>query len=121
MKKKQDSQFNNLSGGAPDVPKKKQTHKPSSFEQKLLNSLIEDALSQQVSTNKARKVKEEAAQAVIAVLSEFLSSYIIIGYDFDGTPIRVVCAKTGRDSDALAQALQRYIMTSHFNNDSNLQ
>ena len=117
MKKNQNSQFNNLSGGSPDSPKKKPLYKVSISEQKLVNSLIQDALSQQIAANKDRKVKEEAAKAVIAVLSEFLSSYIIIGYDFDGTPIRVVCAKTGRDSDALAQALQRYIMTSQFGND----
>lgn len=113
------SEFVNLSGNSDNKkPRKKQTRVTSS-EQKLLNALIKDALLQNVTVNKERMYKEQCAQAVIAVLSEFLASYMVIGYDFEGTPIRIVSAKTGMDADALAQAIQRYIMTSHLGNDFN--
>lgn len=120
MKKKQNSEFANLSGDGfyPIKPKSKRTPKVTSSEQQLLNTLIKEALTQQAAQSKERMYKEECAQAVIAVLSEFLASYMLIGYDFEGTPIRIISAKTGMDADALAHAVQRYIMSSHLGNDS---
>lgn len=120
MKKNQNSEFTNLSGdGSNSIkPKSKKAPKVTSSEQQLLNTLIKDALQQQAAISKERMYKEECAQAVIAVLSEFLTSYMLIGYDFEGTPIRIVSAKTGLDADALAHAVQRYIMMSHLGNDN---
>ena len=120
MKKNQNSEFANLSGGDndPTKPKSRRRAKVASSEQQLLNALIKDALMQQASHGKERMYKEECAQAVVAVLSEFLSSYMLIGYDFEGTPIRIISAKTGLEADALAQAVQRYIMLSHLGNDN---
>lgn len=113
------SEFANLSGGSEKKKTRKKQPSVTSGEQKLLNALIKDALMQNATVNKERMYKEECAQAVIAVLSEFLTSYMLIGYDFEGTPIRIVSAKTGMDADALAQAVQRYIMMSHLGNDLN--
>jgi hypothetical protein len=101
-----------------DKPKSKKTSKVLSTDQQMLNALIKDALKQQATQGKERMYKEECAQAVIAVLGEFLSSYMLIGYDFEGTPIRIISAKTGMDADALAHAVQRYIMMSHLGNDN---
>lgn len=117
MKKNNNSEFSNLSGGAESKKSRKKQFTVTSGEQKLLNALIKDALMQNVAASKERMYKEECAQAVIAVLSEFLQSYMLIGYDFQGTPIRIVSARTGMDADALAQAVQRYIMMSHIGND----
>jgi len=119
MKKNNNSEFANLSGGAESKRSRKKQHEVSASEQKLLNALIKDALMQNATANKERMYKEECAQAVIAVLSEFLQSYMLIGYDFQGTPIRIVSARTGLDADALAQAVQRYIMMSHLGDDFN--
>jgi len=113
------SEFASLTGNSDDKTPRKKQPKATSAEQKLLNALIKDALTQNANANKERMYKEECAQAVIAVLSEFLASYMLIGYDFEGTPIRIVSAKTGMDADALAQAIQRYVMMSHLGNDFN--
>lgn len=80
----------------------------------IIDSLIEEALRQHPHLMRERKYREDCAQAVIDVLSEFLSSYILIGYDFSGTPIRIVSAKNGMEADAIANALQRYIAMSQF-------
>jgi hypothetical protein len=111
------SAFENLSGASGSNKTRKKQPKEISTEQKLLNTLIKDALVHNASANKERMYKKECAQAVIAVLGEFLSSYMLIGYDFEGTPIRITFAKSGLEADALAQAIQRYIMTSHLDND----
>jgi hypothetical protein len=113
------SEFTSLSGDSNNKKTRKSPLKETSNEQKLLNALIKEALSKNVTVNKERMYKEECAQAVVAVLGEFLASYMLIGYDFEGTPIRIVSAKTGMDADALAQAVQRYIMMSHLSNDIN--
>lgn len=119
MKNNNSTEFANLSGDAEGKKSRKRQPKVVPDEQKLLNTLIKDALIKNVAVSKERMYKEECAQAVIAVLSEFLTSYMLIGYDFEGTPIRIVSAKTGMDADALAQAVQRYIMMSHLDNDLN--
>lgn len=123
MKKRQNSKSAGLSGAAVSASTKtKNTAKDklTPDERQVLNVLIHEALMQQAAHGKEKMYKEECAQAVIATLSEFLASYMLIGYDFEGTPIRIVSAKTGMEADALAHAVQNYIMMSHFNNDNNL-
>lgn len=123
MKKRQNSKSAGLSGVAVSGSantKSVARDKLTPSERQALNVLIHEALMQQAAHGKEKMYKEECAHAVIATLGEFLASYMLIGYDFEGTPIRIVSAKTGMEADALAHAVQNYIMMSHFNNDNNL-
>ena len=59
------------------------------------------------------------AQIMADFMSEYLSSYILIGYTVDGKPVRVTMARTPQDYDALSTSLQRYIMEgTHRTGDS---
>ena len=58
-----------------------------------------------------RLQKEKLNAEIMAnFMSEYLSSYILIGYTVDGKPVRVTMARTPQDYDALSTSLQRYIM-----------
>ena len=104
----------NLSGGSSPRRKKSSTLSPEQIlEAKVINSLIKETLQAVVQENHAKLYKEDCAHAVIAVLAEFLQSYILIGYDFDGTPIRIVNAHNGMEADALNSALQKFIINIH--------
>ena len=96
-------------------PKKRKSQKtPPTAQQladaKLINALIQESLNNLAAENKAKLYKEECAQAVIAVLAEFLQNYILIGYDFEGTPIKIIKANNGMEADALMSALQKLII-----------
>ena len=75
-----------------------------------IRTLIRDALDAHIIQSKNRVYKEECAKAVVNVLSEFLQSYILIGYDFEGTPMRITAAHNNMEADALAQAVQKYLI-----------
>ena len=98
-------------------PKKRKSQKaPPSAEQiadaKLINALIQESLNISAAENKNRIYKDECAQAVLAVLAEFLQNYILIGYDFEGTPIKIIKANNGLEADALMAALQKCAINS---------
>lgn len=97
-----------------ELPRKRKKKKDISHEQllenKVLSNLISEALLANAQKNKEKFYKEDCAQAVIAVLGEFLQSYILIGYDFDGTPIKIAYAHNAMESDALISALQKFMI-----------
>ena len=57
------------------------------------------------------KRKKSNKQAMCSNIDEFLSAYIVLGYDIDGEPVVVTQAKTQKDLDALSVALQKYIFS----------
>lgn len=78
-----------------------------------LKSLIRDALLAQAEETNQKFYRERCAQAVISTLGEFMQCYALVGYDLDGTPIRIVSAKTGLEVDAISSALQKFIINMH--------
>lgn len=97
--------------------RKSQKNQPTAqqlVDAKLINALIQESLNNLAAENKAKLYREECAQAVIAVLAEFLQNYILIGYDFDGTPIKIIKANNGMETDALMSALQKFAINVQF-------
>lgn len=45
---------------------------------------------------------------------EFLTTFLIIGYNLDDLPVQIVYGKTQKDLDALNLALSRFIMLNTF-------
>ena len=45
-------------------------------------------------------------------------NYILIGYDFQGTPIKIIKANTGMEADALMSALQKFIINVQLGNSN---
>ena len=47
--------------------------------------------------------------ALLGSIGEFLSSYIIIGYDLKGQPVQMSFSKTIQDSNALDALLMKFV------------
>ena len=109
---------NTCSPSGNNAPKQKREKALTSqmLEAKLINNLIKDALENIVHESKEKIYKEDCAKAVIAVLAEFLRNYILIGYDFEGTPIKIINAHNGLEADALVSAMQKFMINLHINN-----
>lgn len=58
-----------------------------------------------------QRFTSDTDNALFATLSEFLDSFAIIGYDFDGTPTVLSYAKTVQKREALDSLTSRYAMT----------
>ena len=55
--------------------------------------------------------------ALAALVSEYLSPFIILGYDIKGNPANIIHAKNQMDADALSAAVNRFILNSVKNDD----
>lgn len=99
-----------LSGDSPKRRKKQKASDEALLDARHINALIQESLNSFAAENKSRMYKEECAHAVATVLSEFLQNYILIGYDFNGTPIKIVNANSGLGADALHTFLQKFMM-----------
>ena len=73
-----------------------------------LKELIERALKQSLEVKKEFKSREALAKRLSSILSEYLDSYIILGYDFTGNHIDIKAAPTPQQSEALNSFLLRY-------------
>ena len=65
-----------------------------------------------------KRVTRNNLEAMMNTCSEFLDSFIIMGYDMKKKPIEpLFYAKTELEADALTAYLQRYIMTNFRGSD----
>ncbi len=72
--------------------------------------IIRDALLNYLKNSSDKFYKEDCAKAVAATLQEFMQAFILIGYDFHGTPIKIIHAHNGQEADALSCAMQKFMM-----------
>lgn len=66
-----------------------------------LKRVIREALKIKLRETKVNKQKVDLANALISTISEFLESYIVMGYDIDGNPVVIRSAKTIQEREAL--------------------
>lgn len=95
----------------PDDPEFKQTKKPVQSPKSMKKEELEKILNQFVSDNKIeqakiQKEKTKDFEALSAITSEYLNSFIIFGYGFDGQRVFISSAKTPQEYDALAEHLR---------------
>lgn len=88
-----------------DIPKKKLTRKKVPAPEVVP---ITEPAANIKQNNKAREVQSQT-QALIGTVSEFLGSYILIGYDMVGEPVAFSYAKTPLETDALSTLLIKYV------------
>jgi len=50
-----------------------------------------------------------------SIIEEFLSSYIIMGYALDGTPINIISAHNQQEADSLTTLINKFINHGPFN------
>jgi hypothetical protein len=77
--------------------------------QDLLNSVLKDHILQQ-SIAKNNRIK--SVQSLVSIISEYLGSFFIIGYDVSGQPVNLIHATNQKDADALSAAINRFIFQS---------
>ena len=73
-----------------------------------LKELIERALKQSLEVKKEFKSREALAKRLSSILSEYLDSYIVLGYDFNGDHVDIKAAATPQQAEALNSFLLRY-------------
>jgi len=57
------------------------------------------------------------AETIASTLEQYMSPFIVIGYDINGDSIVIDSSKTQKDNDAIISAIGKYIM--HFNKNMN--
>jgi hypothetical protein len=78
--------------------------------EELLRSVMQQHLTQQ-SSIKIEKTKN--IHNLVNLVSEYLSPFIILGYDIDGQPVNLIHSKSQMDADALSAAINRLIFSNN--------
>ena len=79
---------------------------------KSVEALIREVLKYKIEDEDERS-DDEIIKAVTSTCSEFLKSFIVIGYDLNGNAIPpLFYAKTDMEADALSQYMQHYFVSS---------
>lgn len=92
-----------------DKPEKKIVNADKKEIQDLLNSVLKDHILQQ---SIARNNKVKNIQSLVSIISEYLGSFFILGYDVSGQPVNIIHATNQKDADALSAAINRFIFQS---------
>lgn len=74
------------------------------FTDEEVEKILRDALKLNIEEKRKYPNKVQLNKALISVVGEFLSSYRIIGYDYEGQHINLTCHKTPLDKAALDNA-----------------
>ena len=73
--------------------------------------VIREALKRFVLENNRVRRTDDDLDAMVSTCSEFMKSFIIMGYDFQGNAIKpIFYAKSDIEADALAQYVQKFFI-----------
>lgn len=93
----------------------------NSEEDDKLKELIREALAMRIETANKKRNQQNINATLGGVAGEFLSSFIILGYDLSGNPVTIKLAPTVRDNEALKSLLikvfAKEIKPSSYGND----
>ena len=86
-----------------------------------LRDIIEQALKFNIREKKTFKKRKDLSSRIGTLLSEYLESYILLGYDFDGRHLDIKCASSPMQAEALNSFLIKYfaVEAQQFKNDPN--
>ena len=86
------------------------TPQPPNATNDQLVELIKEVLSHQSKRQPQKRKTENEIEAMVSTCEEFMSSFIILGYDFSGNVIDpVVVAHSQQEADSLGAYLQKFI------------
>ena len=91
------------------------------LEDQELKEMIERALQGRIGEKKTFKKRRELARQLGGIISEYLDSYILLGYDFSGRHIDIKSASTPMQVEALNSFLIKYfaVESQQFKADPN--
>ena len=97
------------------------TNDGQSPEDDELRDIIERALKVNLREKKTFKKRQDLASQLSGIISEYLDSYILLGYDFDGRHIDLKSASSPMQAEALNSFLIKYfaIEAQQFKTDTN--
>jgi len=72
---------------------------------KALVSFLREQLSEQA-------VQRKDIDVLTAQILEFLNSFILIGYNFDGKPVTLISAHNQQEADSLGALLNKFLLSS---------
>ena len=76
----------------------------------VVEELLRNAFNEYTIKFDSKKLERaETAKRLTGFISEFLSAFMIIGYDMQGNPFNVIHAANQMDADALSSALNKFI------------
>lgn len=112
---------NNDASDAPKVDKKITTKKVvKSIENPEVNEVIKQALREYIKRNHETSRTEMELDAMVATCQEFLQSFVIFGYTFDGQPIDpIFFAHNQQEADSLCMYLTRFFNSHVVNGGQN--
>lgn len=90
---------------------------PSKFaqENELTNSSIIQHLQEKL---KEKNSKKKDIEALVNTVQEFLNSFIILGYNFDGEPVNFISAHNQQEADSLATLVNKFFINSNTRDNS---
>jgi hypothetical protein len=59
-----------------------------------------------------KNTSKKNLESLIGVVEEFLNSFIILGYTFDGTPVQYICAHNQQQADSLATLVNKFFQNA---------
>jgi len=93
-----------------DDSKAQRTHKQDKKQvEELIKSAMQDFLVRKSGLNLE---KTKNLQSLVTWVSEYLSAFIIIGYDVSGESVNLVHATNQMDADALSAAVNKFFIHS---------
>jgi len=90
-------------------------HKNKGQVDDLIRSVIQDYMMQH---GQLKNEKSKNLQNLTGLISEYLSAFIVLGYDINGAPVNLIHAKNQMDADALSAAINRFIFNVASNSGS---
>lgn len=77
--------------------------------EELLRSVMQEHLNYQTS---AKIENTKNMHKLINLISEYLSPFLILGYDVTGKPVNIIHAKSQMDADALGASINRFFFNA---------
>ena len=80
----------------------------------IIKSALSDFIKEKI---QEKNVSKQNLEALIGVVEEFLNSFIILGYTFDGMPVQYICAHTQQQADSLATLVNKFYQNATSSDD----
>ena len=79
------------------------------MEKSQLKSMIQEQI---ISYAKQKKLDQKSFHELTEIVNEFLSCFIVLGYNYNGEPVSLVSCSSQQQADSLGTMLQRFIAQS---------
>lgn len=106
-----EDELDSLSSDINNINKKsgrKKKRKDSNQGYELIRAALESHL---VDYAKRKNDQKRNLEQLTSIVEEYLGSFILLGYNYDGDPITLVSASTQQQSDSLSTLIQKFIMS----------